>query len=177
VRFPLALPKRSRTFVRDFFVFIYNEDMNEQEMFSESQWDNNEGDHYSTESDYPMEGKPGEQPEDLEKRKQPGEIVEFDVNDPKYRFGNIELRGHDFQLGEVVSFGNGVGTLAGADSENRKFLIDAPKERGKGGANFIWSVDMDEVDYIVREETGAIKRNPDKSLFKPTLGGDEQEFI
>lgn len=105
-------------------------------------------------------------------------------NEDFHEYSHLEVRGHDFRLGELVSFGNGIGRLAlithkdkspklgGTDilELEQKFGIVARKERGKGGETVLWMVDVEEVDYVVHDEKGAIKRYPDKTIFKPTLG-------
>lgn len=85
----------------------------------------------------------------------------------------IDLRGRQHRLGELVSFGNGVGKLAmiipGSSEEETFVGIVAERERGKGGPRFVWKVRASEMHYVEHDEKGAIKRNPDNTIFKPTL--------
>lgn len=92
-----------------------------------------------------------------------------------YEFSHLELRGYDFKLGELVSFGNGVGRLALINpGESPQLGIVAESVRGKGGTETrLWAVDANLVDYVVHNEKGAIRRYPDSTLFKPTLGNSE----
>lgn len=84
---------------------------------------------------------------------------------------NYKLREHNFVLGELVQYGYRVGRLASILSEEGKFgIIGSETPFGKPGPRFSWLVDMNEVDYIEWDEAGLIKKNPDDSLYKPTLG-------
>lgn len=84
---------------------------------------------------------------------------------------NYKLREHNFVLGELVQYGYRVGRLASILPEEGKFgIIGQEASFGKSGPRFFYLVDMNEVDYLEWDEAGLIKKNPDDSLYKPTLG-------
>lgn len=100
--------------------------------------------------------------------------IAIQENEDFFDQSHLEIRGHDFRLGEFVSFGNGAGRLALiVPNDNPQFGIVAQKERGQGGLTDVWLVSANEVDYIVHEDDGAIRRYPDNTLYKPTLGNPE----
>lgn len=95
-------------------------------------------------------------------------------NEDFYEQSHFELRNHDFKLGDLVSFGNGVGRIALiVPGENPQFGIVAEAVRGKGGPSFLWLVNANLVDYIINNEKGAIRHYLDNTPFKPTLGNPE----
>lgn len=96
-------------------------------------------------------------------------------NEDFYDQSHLELRGHDFRLGEFVSFGNGAGKLALiVPGDKPQFGIIAEKVRGgEDRTMHLWMVDADQVDFVFHNEKGAIKRYPDQTLYKPTLGNPE----
>jgi hypothetical protein len=103
-----------------------------------------------------------------------GRVGQFEAEREHFaNFTSIELRGHHFYLGELVSFGNGVGILAAifpAENDQEVFVgIVAEEERGKGGPRFVWRVKAAEMDFIEHDENGAIRRNADNTIYKPTL--------
>ena len=91
----------------------------------------------------------------------------------EFKLSQLMLREHIYWLGDLVSFGNGVGKLAmiipSGDEKETYVGIIAEAERGKGGPRFVWRVKASEIDYIEHDEKGAIKRNPNNTIFKPTL--------
>lgn len=95
----------------------------------------------------------------------------------EFKLSAILLRDHIYHLGDLVSFGNGVGKLAmiiPGEGEKETYVgIIAEAERGKGGPRFVWKVKASEMDYIEHDEKGAIKRNPDNTIFKPNLPAKE----
>ncbi len=96
-----------------------------------------------------------------------------------YEDTHLELRSHDFKLGELVSFGDRFGKLAMiASGDQIQFgVVAETSSASKDRTAYLWLVDANLVDYIVHNEKGAIKRYPDHTLFKPTLGNpDFPEF-
>ena len=90
---------------------------------------------------------------------------------------SFEARGHRYQLGDLVSYGYRVGKLVAIFPEKDK--VGLTGREGKFGqtesaTEYYWLVDMNEVDYLDREENGAIKKNTDGTLYKPSLNKKEE---
>ena len=90
-------------------------------------------------------------------------------NEPFYDYSHIEVRGHEFRLGELVSFGDQIGTLAAIHPEEKIVEISARVIWGKDTARYLYQVGLDQIDYIERVD-GDLKKNPDGTIYKPSLG-------
>lgn len=96
--------------------------------------------------------------------------VEISVREGEefYELSHFEFRGHDYKLGEMVSFGaRKMGRLALIVlGEKPKFGIIARETFGGQGPFHFWMVDVESVDEVVYED-GAVKRHPDRRIFRP----------
>lgn len=88
-------------------------------------------------------------------------------DDPHYQQINIEARSHRYQLGDLVSFGDQIGTLAIIHSD-QTVTISARVVWGKETPRYLYRAPIDQMDYIERDN-GDIKKNPDGTIFKPSL--------
>jgi len=96
------------------------------------------------------------------------EMAKIKEDEAFFNESHLEIRGHVFKLGELVSFGNQIGTLAIIYGDGT-IGISAREVWGKLSPRHLYRVNIDEVDFIEREN-GDIKKNPDGTIFKPTLG-------
>lgn len=99
--------------------------------------------------------------------------VKVQEDDPFYDYAHLEERGHDFQLGELVSFGDQIGALAAIYPDERMVEISARVIWGQDTARYLYQTSVDQIDYIVRDN-GDIKKNPDGTIFKPSLGSNQE---
>lgn len=97
------------------------------------------------------------------------QALPLDEHDPFYEMTYVEIRGHRFQVGELVSFGSQVGTVTVINPDKQTLAIGAREVFEKETPYHLYQVNINDIDYIVRDN-GDIKRNPDKTTFKPSLG-------
>lgn len=94
------------------------------------------------------------------------------AGEPGFNESHLEIRNHDYQLGELVSFGHQIGTLAVIYPDHQTVGISAREVWGKQTPRHLYRVDIDKIDYIERVD-GDLKKNPDGTIYKPTLGGHD----
>lgn len=86
---------------------------------------------------------------------------------------SFELRGHRYTIGERVSFRKSVGPIVmiypGGDRVGVVANVEHDKvKHGRSLPMSVWEVPIEEIDYL-EYEGSFIRRNEDKTIYKPTL--------